>query len=60
MEKTIYLRAQSEGMEEDIEVNMEPLHYKKEQLDSMAQEVFTQIPEQIFDYQKVRSIMSQL
>ena len=53
MEKTIYLRAQSEGMEEDIEVNMEPLHYKKEQLDSMAQEVFTQIPEQIFDYQKV-------
>ena len=48
LEKNIYLTAKSEGMEEEIEVLVEPLHYSKEELDLMAEKVFTYLEKVIF------------
>ena len=53
VEKNISLVAKSEGMEEEIEVFIEPLHYSKEQLDTFAEEVFEDIPNSYFCNSKV-------
>ena len=47
-EKSIILVAKSEGMEEEIEIQLEPMHYSKEQLDSMADEVFLLLSTEVF------------
>jgi len=43
-EKSLNLIAKSEGMEEKVEVFIEPLHYSKQQLDEFAEEIFNRIP----------------
>lgn len=48
LEKSIYLTAKSEGMEEEIEVLIEPLHYSKEELDIMAEEAFLYLSKTFF------------
>ena len=53
MEKTVRLIAMSEGMEEEIEVSIEPLHYSKNQLDDFAKELFDSLPEKYFFSDKV-------
>ena len=52
-EKSISLVAKSEGLEEDIEILIEPVHYSKGQLDEFAKEVFERIPEEYFCSEKV-------
>ncbi len=44
IEKNISLIAKSEGMEEEIEIFIEPLHYSKEQLDTFAEAIFEDVP----------------
>lgn len=53
MEKSLNLVAKSEGMEEEVEVLIEPLHYSKSQLDVLANEVFGRIPWEYFFSEKV-------
>lgn len=48
LEKNIYLTAKSEGLEEEIEVVIEPLHYTKKELDIMAEEVFSYFLDNMF------------
>ncbi|MBQ8039308.1 MAG: type II secretion system F family protein [Lachnospiraceae bacterium] len=52
-EKNISLIAKSEGLEEKIELFIEPLHYSKEQLDLFAEEIFEYIPQNCFSDSKV-------
>ena len=40
-EKSVSLVVKSEGMEEEMQVMVEPLHYTKDELDKMAEEVFS-------------------
>lgn len=53
IEKNLSLVAKSEGMEEEIEVFIEPLHYSKEQLDTFAKTIFDDIPKMYFCSDKV-------
>ena len=53
IEKNTKLIAKSEGMEEEVEVLIEPLHYSKLQLDVFAQEIFERIPWDYFFSEKV-------
>lgn len=48
LEKSIFLVAKSEGMEEEIEVLVEPLHYSEAQLKTMSDEVFLYLSNQVF------------
>lgn len=52
-EKSIYLTAKSEGMEENLELLIEPRHYSKSQLDEFAQELFEYLPKYHFYSEKV-------
>ncbi len=52
-EKAVHLIAKSDGMEEEIEVFIEPLHYSKIQLDDFAKELFDSLPEDYFFSDKV-------
>lgn len=52
-EKRVYLTAKSEGMEEKLEILIEPMHYSKSQLDEFAQEIFESIPKDYFFSHKV-------
>ena len=47
-EKSVILVAASEGVEAEIELLIEPLHYTREQLDDMAKEVFEYLAETVF------------
>lgn len=47
-EKSVVLVAASEGVEKEIELLIEPLHYTKEQLDAMAEEVFEYLDKTVF------------
>ena len=51
-EKIVRLIASSEGVEEEIEISVEPLHYSKVQLDEFAKEIFASFPEKYFFFQK--------
>lgn len=53
IEKSLKLVAKSEGMEEEVEVLIEPLRYSKSQLDVFANEVFGRIPWEYFFSEKV-------
>lgn len=52
-EKSLNLVAKSEGMEEEVEVLIEPRHYSKSQLDEFANELFSRIPWEYFFSEKV-------
>lgn len=53
VEKNIVLVAKSEGMKEEIEISLEPVHYTGEQLTDMAGELFAYVEENIlFDSNK--------
>lgn len=47
-EKSVSLVAKSEGMEEEIEVLVESRHYAKEQLNILADEVFSYLSNEVF------------
>lgn len=47
-EKSVVLIAKSEGMKTELEVLLEPLHYPKEELDLMAEDVFLYLEEEVF------------
>ena len=52
-EKRVYLTAKSEGMEEELEILIEPIHYSKSKLDEFAQEIFESVPKDYFNSYKV-------
>ncbi len=46
-EKEVILYAFSEGMEEKIQLSVEPMHYAKDELDKMAQKVFEYLEREV-------------
>lgn len=65
LEKGVTLIAKSEGLEEEITFSIEPQHYAKEQLDNMAEEVYSYLETNVLpqmdskeDYYLVRENMN--
>lgn len=52
-EKSVKLIAKSEGMEDEIEVLVEPVHYTKNELDKLANRLFDSVPGDYFFSDKV-------
>ncbi len=52
-EKSVRLIAKSEGMEDEIDVLVEPMHYTKNELDKLANKLFDSVPGDYFFSDKV-------